>query len=87
MLSSKDRENAERISAFAAMSPEEKIAELERQLKEERQRAANAESELARIKDLHHNDVYHRDSIIENLKMQKKQLEERIRELEGNYAN
>ena len=49
MLSPKERETVERINAFAAMTPEQKIAELQSQLKAERCRVATAETEISPI--------------------------------------
>lgn len=78
---------------FMALSPEGKIAELQRQLREERSRAADAESELTRLKELRHNDIMHKDSIVESLKRQNAELNDaltvanaRIRELEAAYG-
>ena len=88
-MSKQDKEALRKIQEFAAMSPEEKVVELQKQLKEERARAAEAESELSRLKELHHNDNLHNNANIENLKMQLKSLETeldvayaRIKELE-----
>ena len=82
-MSKQDNEALRKIQEFAAMSPEEKIVELQKQLKEERARAAGAESELSRLKELRHNDNLHNNANIENLKMQLKSLET---ELEAAYA-
>jgi ParB family chromosome partitioning protein len=89
-LSDADRAALERNEAFAAMSPDEKVEELKRQLSEQRQRAHTAESQLSRLKELRHNDNYHKDGIIESLKGQVARLEAeleaaeaRIMELEG----
>ena len=71
---------------FHSLSPEEKVAELQRQIKESRARACTAESDLARLKKLRHNDVYHRDGIIENLKMRLEKAEARVQELERLYC-
>ncbi len=56
------------------------------------QRAIRAESELDAFKYRQHNEIYHRDSIIENQKRRIAELEEaletanaRIRELEDKY--
>ena len=81
-MSKSDEEAAQRIKEFNALSPQEKITELQRQLKEERARAAHAESELARLKELRQNDVYHRDGIIANLTARLADAEARIDELE-----
>jgi uncharacterized protein involved in exopolysaccharide biosynthesis len=55
---------------------------LQRQLREERARAANAESELTRLKELRHNDVFHKDGIIQNLRERLADAEARVKELE-----
>ena len=57
---------------------------LEEEVKELRVRAAEAESELANLKVTHHNAVSHKNSIIENLKMQLADAHARIEELEKN---
>ena len=79
---------------FEALSPEDKIAELQRRLKEERIRANDAESKLEREKELRRNDVYHRDGTIEMLQGQIANLEsalaearKKITELEKNYEH
>jgi hypothetical protein len=89
-FSKQDREAMQKIKEFAAMSNEEKIVELQRRLKEERARAAHAESELSRVKDILHNTTYHGNANIENLKMQiasrdkaLEKAEARIKELES----
>ncbi|MCL2342467.1 MAG: ParB N-terminal domain-containing protein [Firmicutes bacterium] len=89
-LSKKDMEAIQKLRDYGALPPEGKIAELQRQLKEERARAAHAESALSRLQELNHNDVYHKDSIIESLKRQVSELDAaltaanaRIKELEG----
>jgi ParB-like chromosome segregation protein Spo0J len=71
-LSPKDREAFERSIAFNAMTLEEKIADLERQLKAERTRAATTESKLARLKEVLENDIRHKDSTIISLQNQLK---------------
>jgi len=88
-LSKKDLEAIQRLRDYDALPPEGKIAELQRQLREERARAAHAESALSRLQELNHNDVYHKDSIIESLKRQVSELnaalaaaQARIQELE-----
>jgi len=82
LLSKSDEEAVQKIKDFNALSPQDKIKELQRQLKEERARAAHAESELARLTELRQNDVYHKDGIIENLKARLAEAEARIEELE-----
>ena len=84
-LSKADEEAILRNKAFNALPPEEKIKELQRQVREERARAAQAESELARLKELRHNDVYHKDGIIKNLTERLADAEARIEELEQQY--
>ena len=73
-LSKSDLEAIQKLQNYDALPPEGKIAELQRQLKEERARAAHAESELSRLQELNHNDVSHKDSIIESLKRQVSEL-------------
>ena len=85
MLSPEERAAIERNNAFAAMSPEQKIADLQAQLKAERSRAVAAESELSRLRDELHNAVYHRDGIIKNMERQLAAAEARVRELEEKY--
>ena len=87
LLSKSDEEAAEKLKTFNAMSPQDKIQELKRQLKEERVRAANAESELSRLKELHHNAVYHKDGIIQNLSVRLEKAEARVEELEAQYCS
>jgi ParB family chromosome partitioning protein len=88
-FSKSDLEIMERNKQFSTMPPEEKVVELQRQLKEERIRATQAESELSTLKDLHHNAVYHKDGIINNLQARLEKAETlldearaRIKELE-----
>jgi uncharacterized membrane protein len=50
-LSEEEKEVVRKTKEFNAMSPEEKIEELRRQLKAERARASHAESELARLRE------------------------------------
>ena len=76
----------ERNNRFRALSPDEKVVELQRQIKEARARACTAEADLARLKELRHNDVYHRDGIIANLKMRLENAEARVQELERLYC-
>lgn len=89
-LSEKDKEAVRKLREFNALPPEGKITELQRQLREERARAATAESELAMLRERHGIDVDHKDSIIDSLKRQNEELSdalttanERIAELEG----
>ncbi|MCL2509213.1 MAG: ParB N-terminal domain-containing protein [Oscillospiraceae bacterium] len=91
-LSAKDREAIRRLREFDALPFEGKVAELQRQLREERARAAAAESGLAALQERHQNDAYHKDANIENLKGQINALETalaaaqaRVKELEEKY--
>ena len=91
-LNAQDEEAIRKLREYDALPPEGKIAELQRQLKEERARAAGAESELDRLRELRQNDTYHKDSIIESLKRQNSELcaaldaaQARIQELEAQY--
>lgn len=70
---------------FDALSAEEKITELKRQLKDARVRANIAEADLAREKDLRFNDTYHRDGTIEMLQQKLDEAQARIKELETKY--
>ena len=88
-LSKSDMEAVQKLRDYDALPPEGKIAELQRQLREERARAAHAESAFSRLQELNHNDVSHKDSIIESLKRQVSELDTalaaantRIKELE-----
>jgi ParB family chromosome partitioning protein len=82
-----EQEAIKRNTAFHAMSDAEKVTELQRQLKETKTRAATAESELARLKELRHNDIYHKDGIIENLSARLEIAEARVAELEASRCN
>jgi ParB family chromosome partitioning protein len=83
----------ERIAAakhFDALSSDDKIAELSKQLADEKAKSARLQCEFDDYKTGQHNQIIHRDSIIENLKIQIKDLEAslkiadiRIKELEG----
>ena len=84
LLSEQEREAIRKNAEFEALPPQEKIAELQRQLRAERARAATAESDLARERELRQNDVYHRDGTIELLKTQLESAYARIKELEEN---
>jgi len=86
-LSQKDRETILHNNAFSVMTPEEKVRELQSQLKEERCRAITAETELSRLKDELHNAVYHRDGIISSLERQLESAQTRIKELEAKYES
>jgi ParB family chromosome partitioning protein len=83
LLSKADEAAAQRLKEFNAMSDAEKVTELQRQLKEERVRVANAESELTRLKELRQNEIYHKDGIIQNLQERLNTAEARVDELEA----
>ena len=83
LFSKSDEEAIERNRKFNAMSDAEKVVELQQRLKEANVRAAHAESELARLKELRHNDVYHKDGIIANLSARLEAAEARVEELES----
>ena len=87
LLSKADLEAIQRNNEFHAMSDAEKVEELERRLKKEGKRAAIAETELARLKDVHHNAVYHKDSIIKNLQARLDMAEARVAELEALHGS
>lgn len=71
---------------YEELSDEVKISELERQLREERARAAGAESELAHEKELRENERYHYGATIEMLNSQLASANARIKELEERYG-
>ena len=81
-MSKKDIEALQKIEAFNALSPEDKIADLERQLREERIRANNAEGDLAEERKRRSNDNYHKDGNIENLRGQIQNLSTLLKEAE-----
>jgi len=68
---------------FDALSPEDKIAELQRQLKDARVRANSAEIDLAREKELRQNAENHLGATIESLRNRLAAAEARIAELES----
>jgi ParB family chromosome partitioning protein len=76
--SEKEKHAARKLREYNAMTPAEKIVELERQLREERARAATAESELAMLRENHGIAVDHKDSIIEFLKQHNAELIEAL---------
>ena len=89
-ISEKEKEEYRKAQEFRAMTPEQKVEELQRQLKEMRVRAVAAESDLALLRLNHGIDVDHKDSLIEYLKKQNADLIEaldaanaRIAELEA----
>jgi len=87
LLSKAEEEAVERNKAFNAMSPDEKVTELHRQLKDERFRACTAESELTRLQQYHDNLIYHKDGIIKNLESRLANAEARVEELEALYCS
>jgi len=93
-IRAQETENGRIAREFAVLSPEGKIADLQRQLREERARSAEARSELANLKELRHNDVYHMQGNIDNLQTQISRLtaaldaaNARIRELEAEHES
>ena len=77
-LSEKDREGVRKLQEFSALSPEGKITELQRQLREQRARAATAESDLAMLREQYGISVDHKDSIIDSLKRQNAELSDAL---------
>jgi len=82
--SAQEEEALRKRREFDALSPEGKIAELQRQLREERVRANGAESDLEREKKLRHNEMFHYTATINLLKNQLAAANARIMELEAN---
>lgn len=80
-LSQKDEEAQRKINEFNALSPTKKVEVLQEQLRKERARAAEAESELKREKELHHNTRYHSQLSITNLEGQVAELTTKVAEL------
>ena len=58
-----------------AFSKPDKITELQEGYQAALNRAASAESDLQKLHETNHNDVYHRDSIIENLQLRNEKLD------------
>lgn len=85
-LSPKDRENVRKLQEFNAMSAEEKVVDLQRQLKEMRVRAVTAESDLASLKERYEISVDHKDSIIESLKRQNAELSDALDAANNRWA-
>ena len=73
-MSDKEREAIRQQKEFAAMTPEEKVVELERQLQIERVRAVTAETDLDVLKINYGIAVDDKDSIIEFLKKKNAEL-------------
>jgi len=71
---------------FEALTPEGKIAELQRQLRELRERAVIAESDLETHKLNYSISVDHKDSIIDSLKRQNAELREALTEANKRIA-
>jgi ParB family chromosome partitioning protein len=86
-LSAKDEEAIRKLNEFHAMSPEGKIEELKRQLREQRARAAGAESDLRREKELRYNEVYHLTGPVDWRKRQLEEAYARIRDLEAQHEH
>ena len=84
-LRAEEAESIRKHQEFDALTPEGKIEELRRQLKEERARATSAESKLARVTELRQNEMYHYNATIDMLKNQLKIADARITELEEKY--
>jgi len=80
-LSKEDEDVQRRISEFNALPPTKKIEILQEQLRKERARAAEAESELKRERELHHNTKYHSQLSISNLEGQVAELTTKVAEL------
>jgi ParB family chromosome partitioning protein len=90
-LKALDKERIAKVKDFNALKPEEKIAELQKQLSEEKAKSARIQGELDDYRAKQHNQIIHRDSIIDNLKARNTALEmelavanARIKELEVN---
>ncbi len=85
-LSAHDREVLRKKKEFAALPPEGKIAELERQLFDMRVRANAAEADLDTLKYEYGIKVDHKDSIIDSLKRQNAELREALDAAEKRIA-
>lgn len=79
LFSKKEIEVMRKLAEFNAMTPEGKIAELQRQLREERVRYGSIEDKLASVQ----NDLNHKNSLVDNLKKQLAEAHEIIRKLES----
>ncbi|GHU58881.1 hypothetical protein FACS1894133_4500 [Clostridia bacterium] len=66
-LHEQETERIRKLREYEALPSEGKIAELQRQIEEQRVRAVRAESELEDFKYKTHNQIYHRDCNLENL--------------------
>ena len=81
----KDAEYAKMRREFDNLPPEGKIEELERLLKEARARAASAESDLFREKELRKNYEYHYKGTLEMMRNQLAEANQIIHELKAKY--
>ena len=93
-LQKDDEERIRKIREWEAMPLGEKVKELERQLRTEKDRADTAERELRDYKEKTHNQIVHGEGNIQLLQNQKKDLETalvtartRINELEAKYES
>lgn len=84
-LKAEEADVVRRRRDFDALSPDGKIAELQRQLREVHAHAAGAESALAREKELRQNEMCHYTATIDMLKNQLAAAEARIVKLEGEH--
>jgi ParB family chromosome partitioning protein len=84
-LTPAELEVIEKTKAFYAMSPEEKVVELQERIKQLNNRSITAETKAANLKVELDNAIYHRDGIINNLNRQLEKAHSRIKELEEMY--
>jgi predicted RNase H-like nuclease (RuvC/YqgF family) len=89
-LKALDEERIAAAKQFNSLSPAAKIDELTRLLADEKTKSARLQGDYDNYRRSQHNQIIHRDSIIENLKLQVRELEtalgsanERIKNLEG----
>ena len=80
-LSKEDEDAQRKINEFNALPLTKKVEVLQEQLRKERARAAEAESELKRERELHHNTKYHSELSIANLEGQVAELTTKVVEL------
>jgi ParB family chromosome partitioning protein len=73
-LEEEEDEAVRKRKEYEALPPEGKIADLQRQIKELRERAIIAESDLATLKGNYKISIDHKDSIIDSLKRQNENL-------------
>jgi len=81
----KDAEYAAMRREFDDLPPEGKIEELQRQLRETKARAASAESDLSREKELRKNYEYHYKGTLEMMQRQLEEANQIIHELKAKY--